>query len=53
LLSVGVLLKKKGGFPNTHIEGNRALLNRGIRCAKFQDDEQLRRKGLAERWNDL
>ena len=34
LLCVKVLLKKGGRFPNTHIEGNKALAKKGIYCAK-------------------
>jgi hypothetical protein len=49
LLSVGILLKKNGTFPNMHIEGNQALRKHGIQCAKSQYDEQLYRKNLEER----
>lgn len=46
LLSVKVLLKKGGRFPNTHIEGNRALGKKGIFCAKTMDRMAVNRKGL-------
>lgn len=46
LLSVKVLLKKGGRFPNTHIEGNRALGKKGIFCAKTMDRIAMNRKGL-------
>ncbi len=46
LLSIKVLLKKDGRFPNTHIEGNRALAKKGIFCAKTMDRLEARKKGL-------
>jgi hypothetical protein len=49
LLSAGILLKKNGTFPNTHIEGNQALHKHGIQCAQSQHYEQLYRKNLEER----
>ena len=42
LLSVSVILKKNGKFPNTHIGANQALRDRGISCATSQDNEQRR-----------
>jgi hypothetical protein len=53
LLSVRVLSGKNGKFPNIHIEGNEALRNRGIRCAKSQHNEQLYRKNLQERLDEI
>jgi hypothetical protein len=53
LLSVSILFKKDGKFPNIHIEGNKALQKRGIRCAKSQHEEQLYRRNLEERWNGI
>lgn len=37
LLSVNLLLKKNGRFPNTHVSGNRAMRERGIGCVQAQD----------------
>lgn len=48
LLSVKVLFKKGGKFPNTHIEGNKALAKKGIYCAKTEDRIQHNRKVLAD-----
>lgn len=48
LLSVKVIFKKNGRFPNTHIEGNRALGKKGIRCAKTMDREAARKRNLYE-----
>ncbi len=49
LLSVKVLLKKGGEFPNTHVGGNKALREKGIHCSKTQHREALDHKNLAER----
>lgn len=37
LLSVGILFK--GRFANTHVSGNKALAQQGVRCATTQDRE--------------
>jgi preprotein translocase subunit SecG len=50
LLSIKVLLKKGGRFPNTHIEGNRAL---GIFCAKTMDRMAVKQKGLYDIMNEI
>ena len=52
LLSVKVLMKKGGRFPNTHIEGNRALGKKGIFCAKTMDRMAVNRKGLYDLINE-
>lgn len=52
LLSVKVLLKKGGRFPNTHIEGNCALGKKGIFCAKTMDRMAVNRKGLYDLINE-
>lgn len=52
LLSVKVLFKKGGRFPNTHVGGNRALGKKGIHCAKTQDREAKKHKNLYERMKD-
>lgn len=52
LLSVKVLLKKGGRFPNTHIEGNHALGKKGIFCAKTMDRMAVNRKGLYDLINE-
>lgn len=38
-LSVKVILKKNGRFPNTHVSGNKAMRERGIGCVQSQDKE--------------
>lgn len=48
LLSVKVIFKKNGRFPNTHIDGNRALGKKGIHCAKTMDREAARKRNLYE-----
>lgn len=37
LMSVSILFKKNGKFPDTEIESNKEMLKRGIKCAK-QDE---------------
>jgi len=48
LMSVQILLKKNGQFPNTHIGNNKALKKEGIHCAKTQDWEASKKKNLFE-----
>ena len=51
LLSVKILLKKNGRFPNTHVSGNKALREKGIGCVQSQDREARRTNphAIAER----
>lgn len=51
LLSIKVLLKKNGEFPNTHVGGNKGLRDKGIKCAKTQHREALMQQNLFERIN--
>ena len=51
LLSIKLLLKKNGEFPHIHIDGNKMLNSKGIRCAKVQDKEARKRRNLIERKN--
>ena len=37
LLGIRVFFVKDGKFPNSHIEGNKALRDKGICCASRQD----------------
>jgi len=37
LLGIRVFFVKGGKFPNSHIEGNKALRDKGICCAARQD----------------
>lgn len=37
LLCVKILLKKGGRFPNTHVDANTALRQKGITCVKTMD----------------
>ena len=53
LMAIKVLVKKDGRFPNTHIEGNRALGKKGIYCAKSMDRVEGRRKNLYDRLNEI
>ena len=49
LLSIGVIFKKNGRFPNTHVGGNRAMRERGISCHTSQHKEAQSHQNLAER----
>jgi hypothetical protein len=43
-----MLVKKGGTFPNLHLEGNKALRDKGIYCIRTQDREAARQKNLFE-----
>lgn len=53
LMAVKILFKKDGRFPNTHIEGNRALGGKGIYCAKTMDRMAIRQKGLYAKLEEI
>lgn len=36
-LCIGILLRRNGRFPNTHVSGNRAMRERGVTCVQSQD----------------
>jgi len=36
---INIVLKGKGEFPKSHVSSNKALRDRGIRCAQSQDRE--------------
>lgn len=44
LMSVRILFRKNGKFPNIHIGGNKEMAKRGITCATSQDREARRNK---------
>lgn len=47
LLSITIILKKNGRFPNTHVSGNKGLRKRGIKCAQSQDRDARRDNPMA------
>ena len=47
LLTVKVIIKKNGRFPNTHVSGNKGLRKRGIKCAQSQDRDARRDNPMA------
>ncbi len=49
LLSIGVILKKNGRFPSTHVGGNKAMQQRGISCHTSQHRDAQHHQTLAER----
>ena len=42
LLSLTILFRKNGRFPNTHVSGSKAMRKRGIGCVQSQDFEMRR-----------
>ncbi len=49
LLGLRVFFTRKGKFPETHIEANKALRKKGIGCANSQLEGEARRKNLFDR----
>ena len=47
LLSVSILIKKNGRFPNIHVGRNHAMRKRNIGCVEEQDREAQRVNPLA------
>ena len=47
LMSVTILFKKNGRFPNTHVCGNKHLRQRGITRAQTQDKQAQRENKMA------
>ena len=39
LLGINIIVKKNGRFPHTHVGGNAALREKGIKCVQAQDFE--------------
>lgn len=49
LLSITILIKKNGKFPNIHIGGNKNMRKRGIKCAQSQDRDARKENPMAVR----
>ena len=47
LLAIKVIIKKNGRFPNTHVGGNKAMRQRGIKCVQSQDWDARRDNPMA------
>ncbi|MBO7231383.1 MAG: hypothetical protein J6V20_08275 [Bacteroidaceae bacterium] len=47
LLSITIIIKKNGKFPNTHIGGNKNMRKRGIKCAQSQDRDARKENPMA------
>jgi len=47
LLSVSILIKKNGRFPNIHVGRNPAMRKRGIGCVESQDAQAQKSNPLA------
>lgn len=47
LLSITIIIKKNGRFPNIHIGGNKNMRKRGIKCAQSQDRDARKENPMA------
>ena len=47
LMSVTIIIKKGGRFPNTHVCGNKHLRRKGISSAQTQDKQAQRENPMA------
>ena len=47
LLSITIIIKKNGKFPNIHIGGNKNMRKRGIKCAQSQDRDARKANPMA------
>ena len=47
LLSITIIIKKNGKFPNTHVGGNKNMRKRGIKCAQSQDRDARKENPMA------
>lgn len=47
LLSITIIIKKNGKFPNIHIGGNKNMRKRGIKCAQSQDRDARKDNPMA------
>lgn len=47
LLSITIIIKKNGKFPNIHIGGNKNMRKRGIKCAQSQDRDARKENPMA------
>ena len=52
LLSVSIMLKKNGKFPNIHVGRNPAMRKRGIGCVEAQDKQAQMDNPLAVKEKD-
>ena len=52
LLSVSILLKKNGKFPNIHVGRNPTMRKRGIGCVEAQDKQAQMDNPLAVKEKD-
>ncbi len=53
LLSIKILIKKNGRFPNSHVSGSKAMRKKGIGCVQSQDRaaQKTNPHAIAERKN--
>lgn len=48
-MSIKIILKKDGKFPDTHVGNSTTLKSKGIHCAVTQDVMAAKRKNIFER----
>ena len=51
LLAIKIIIKKNGRFPNTHVDGNKEMRRRGIKCVQSQDKDARRSNPMAVKEN--
>lgn len=44
LMSIRLLIKKKGNFSSEHVGQSKALKNQGVHCAQTQDKMERKKK---------
>lgn len=49
LLGVRAFFFKKWGFPNTHVDGNKALTDMGLTCHRHQHQEAQHQENLFDK----
>ncbi len=49
LLAIGIILRRDGRFPSTHVGSNEAMRERGIGCHTSQHRDAQGPRSLAER----
>ncbi len=52
LLSIKLIVQKKGEFPSTHVGGNEAMQERDISCHTSQHVDEQYKRSLADRLKD-
>ncbi|MDL2223317.1 hypothetical protein LJB98_04370 [Bacteroidales bacterium OttesenSCG-928-M11] len=48
LLGIRIFFTKGGRFPDTHVGHNKAMKERGIKCAQTQDYQERKKKNFLD-----